>query len=406
MTASRGDVVIALFPHAGGSAGKPRPVLVVQSDAYNAKIKNLAARPSDELNVPPPERRVQRRGSPMSRRLGLSRVEVLVALLIILLVAGTTLVAIVRLRDAANRARCQCNLKQLALAMQQYQESFGGLPPLTDQGNRAPTGRGLPSVFTNLIPYIEATPLVFRPERSPDYYHAHSSVTFTYSHKGMPFTQVGGMANCVMPVFIDPADATAERLRDMPMTLPDGTTGYYATGSYAANGLVPWGTGGLPRMLPPGRLANTILFAERPQLCRTTAGEDIYNLWGLGFYSPHMPAFAALTPAEPPDLWPTSQIAPVEPLPEEGEADQDTQILVRVGRRDAAPQPPDFPTPVQILRGGRPCDPRLPGSPHSAGMQAAMGNASVRVFAPDTSPWAFWAACIPPTGNENAAGGR
>jgi mRNA-degrading endonuclease toxin of MazEF toxin-antitoxin module len=41
MTASRGDVVIALFPHASGAPAKPQPVLVVQSDAYNAKIKNL-----------------------------------------------------------------------------------------------------------------------------------------------------------------------------------------------------------------------------------------------------------------------------------------------------------------------------------------------------------------------------
>jgi mRNA interferase MazF len=41
MTADRGDVVIALFPHASGSGSKPRPVLVVQSDVYNAKLQNL-----------------------------------------------------------------------------------------------------------------------------------------------------------------------------------------------------------------------------------------------------------------------------------------------------------------------------------------------------------------------------
>jgi mRNA interferase MazF len=41
MTASRGDVVIALFPLASGSGSKPRPVLVVQSDVYNAKLQNL-----------------------------------------------------------------------------------------------------------------------------------------------------------------------------------------------------------------------------------------------------------------------------------------------------------------------------------------------------------------------------
>jgi mRNA interferase MazF len=42
MTASRGDVVIALFPHASGSGSKPRPVLVVQSDIYNTKLRNVA----------------------------------------------------------------------------------------------------------------------------------------------------------------------------------------------------------------------------------------------------------------------------------------------------------------------------------------------------------------------------
>lgn len=41
MSFHRGDVVIALFPNADGSPPKPRPVVVVQSDVYNAKIKNL-----------------------------------------------------------------------------------------------------------------------------------------------------------------------------------------------------------------------------------------------------------------------------------------------------------------------------------------------------------------------------
>jgi Protein of unknown function (DUF1559) len=345
----------------------------------------------------------------MYRRLRLSRpqVQFLVALLIILLAVGMLLAAIAHVREAAARESCKNNLKQLALAVANYNDTYPRrLPPLADQGTGAPTGRGLPSVIANLIPYLEATPFRFDPERPPDDYHAHSSVTFAYRHKdGTPFTVEGGIANRVWRTFIDPGDATAETLHDVPMTLPDGTTGYYATGSYAANGLLPWGKDGLPQ-LPPGRLANTILFAERPQLCRTAAGEEVYDLWGLGFYSPHMPAFAALTPAEPPDLWSTGQATPVIPLPEEGAADRDAQILVRIGRQDSAPQRPDFPTPVQIIRRGRPCDPRLPGSPHSAGMQTAMADGSVRVFAPDTSPWAFWAACIPPTGNENAAGGR
>ena len=244
------------------------------------------------------------------------------------------------------------------------------------------------------MPCIEGTNLVFRPERSPDYYHAHSSVEFTYPHKGDPITQTGGIANHVLPWFLDPADGTASRLRDVPMALPDGTTGYYATGSYAANGLAPWRTGVVPRSFPGGT-ENTILFGERPQVCRTAAGEEVYNLWGLGVYGPHMPAFAALTPADPPGLCATGQAAPAGPLPDESEPDRDALVRVRIGRQGAEPAPPDFPAPVQILRGGRPCDPRLPGTPHRRGMQAVMADGSVRVFGPDTSPRVFWAACEP-----------
>lgn len=41
MNVRRGDVLIAMFPNADGSAPKPRPVLVVQSNVYNSKLKNV-----------------------------------------------------------------------------------------------------------------------------------------------------------------------------------------------------------------------------------------------------------------------------------------------------------------------------------------------------------------------------
>jgi mRNA-degrading endonuclease toxin of MazEF toxin-antitoxin module len=40
MTVSRGDVVMTRFPHAGGTRGKRRPVVVVQADVYNAKLRH------------------------------------------------------------------------------------------------------------------------------------------------------------------------------------------------------------------------------------------------------------------------------------------------------------------------------------------------------------------------------
>jgi mRNA interferase MazF len=59
MNFSRGDVALARFPHAAGGRGKRRPVIVVQADGYNRKLRhvivaevttNLAAAP-DPANL-------------------------------------------------------------------------------------------------------------------------------------------------------------------------------------------------------------------------------------------------------------------------------------------------------------------------------------------------------------------
>jgi prepilin-type processing-associated H-X9-DG protein len=323
----------------------------------------------------------------MQTRLALSRVNVLIGLLIGILLVGLFLAGLVKIRESANLMKCRNNFKQLGLAVHNYHDTNDQFPPLTDQGEGAPTGRGLPSVFANLIGYIEGTNYSPRRDNEPQHYLSHTSVTFTVPGKGEIETWHGGVANWISPSFLDPADATANRLHDVPMTLPDGSTGYYATGSYAANGLVPWGTGVLTRSFPRGT-ENTILMGERPQVCRTEAGEAVYNLWGLGFYSPHMPAFACLTPNDPPGLWSTGQMAPVTPIVDES-------FEVRIGRQDATAEAPGDATPMQRIRSGRPCDPRLPGGPHSTGMQVLMADGSVRVFSWDTPAWVFWWACAP-----------
>lgn len=41
MKRTRCDVALARFPHAAGGRGKKRPVVVVQSDVYNAKLRHL-----------------------------------------------------------------------------------------------------------------------------------------------------------------------------------------------------------------------------------------------------------------------------------------------------------------------------------------------------------------------------
>jgi len=327
----------------------------------------------------------------MHHRPAFTRIQALLSVMIVALLTGIIVATLARLREAADSMKCQNNLKQLAVATSGYQATFQDrLPPLVDQGEGALTSKGLPSLFYTLIPHVEAWPILYQPNESPpEAYHAHSTVPFSFKWKDH-IVQHGGTANQGWRAVIDPADKTADKLRDVPMTLPDGTTGYYSTGSYAANGLLPWGTASFPE-----GASNLILFGERPQVCNTPSGEVVYNLWGLGFYSPHMPAFATLTPTDPSGLLTTGQIAPVLPLPEEAWADRDARMQFRIGTQESTPLQMDV-NPFGRYRSDGKCDARLPATPHREGMQVAMADGSVRVFSHSTSPWVFWLACVPP----------
>src|SRR5436190_952449 len=69
----------------------------------------------------------------MHHRLGLSRVNVLVALLVVAVVGGLLLGVITRVREAADRIKCTNNLKQIVLSAHNYESRIPTrLPPLTD----------------------------------------------------------------------------------------------------------------------------------------------------------------------------------------------------------------------------------------------------------------------------------
>ena len=315
-----------------------------------------------------------------------TRIEALVLVGILTAIAGFVVCGIQQIRESAGRMSCSNNLRQIGIASLSYSDAMQRLPPLVDLGDKAVSGQGMVSVFYSLRPFMESIWSLYRSNDSPaSNYHGHSSISIEINGKeGKTYTQHGGDVNHAWKVFICPSDSTADNLRDVPMTLPNGSTGYYATGSYAVNGLLPWGIGKF-------ELANrseTILVTERPQVCRTQDGETIYNLWGVGFYSPHMPAFAALAPSGSPESWTTGQFAPVV-------SPRDEPMRVRFGREDSPPTPPDFEYPFQRIVEGRACDPRLPGSAHRAGLQVGMADGSVRVYSYDTKPEVFWTACHP-----------
>lgn len=89
--------------------------------------------------------------APRGVRSGFTLVELLVVIAIIGILVGLLLPAVQSAREAARRMQCGNNLKQLGLAMHNYESTFKRFPP----GNMAGLWSNGISVHARLLPYIE-----------------------------------------------------------------------------------------------------------------------------------------------------------------------------------------------------------------------------------------------------------
>jgi len=301
-----------------------------------------------------------------SRR-AVTLVELLLVVGLLALLIGLLLPAVQKVRESAARVTSANNIKQIALACHQHTDDHGGVLPLEKHRMQLRRGEGNATVFTVLLPYIEAN------------------------------NQSG-----YVKAYLSPADSTLRysALRWAPETPPKLNSLYTST-SYAYNAQVMGGYTARRLAACTDGLSQTLFFGEHYSHCGDGTRFNYFQSSQEGMlYDEAPPLFArqpsgklvrfvSLSGNQPPPPPPfTFQVQPCTQYVPAGSLDGGSEqgVAARAAFRAACGS--------QL-----PCDPLQAQTPQSSGMLVGMGDGSVRTLKGSIAYDTYW-ALVTPAGGE------